>query len=142
MKTSSTNPTLDFFRDRKKQLKEEIEVLKKDLAAVMQAEKSYVSGLGSIDTSQTKMGVLKSTIVLVIRQANQRMRAGEILEKVRIHLNNPEIQRTSLSPQLSRLAKDDGILEHEGEFWWIKSSGANLEDNDERKELESVKAGS
>lgn len=73
---------------------------------------------------------MKEAVVETLRQTGLGMTVGQLLEEVNRRLGS-SYERTSLSPQLSRL-KADGIVKRDGNVWSLAESGPkNTETGDD-----------
>lgn len=129
--------TLKGFIDRRKnELLAEIEQLKSRIAAIESELKELNLVENSLSLQQGKLqstkesfrvkrliqsNTIKAEIVRILNGRNIPMLALDILHIINSG-RNPPLERTSLSPQLSRLKKD-GILKLDGSEWSLTEKG-------------------
>ena len=119
---------LEFLRQRKVQLK-------KELAELEVAERVYLSSGARLASGQQSLSLvepvrsrktIKEMILEVLRQIEPRgATALEILDLIRAQWK-PDLERTTLSPQLTRLRKRNEIHNDRGVWKLGKPQGEDL----------------
>lgn len=115
VRDSRVNTSLrTFIADRRAQLLLEIEMLRSELADLDKAEAAL--GASAAPSSDAAPKTLKGMAIDILRRHSAAgLTAGQILLAMQRRFDL-KIERSSLSPQLSRL-KREGILVQEGKYW-------------------------
>lgn len=124
----------DFIAQREAEIREQQRALKAELKELLVAK----NALDAQDAVKT-VTVLPPAMTIkdmardVLADAEKGMTSAEILAAIKAK-HGREIDRTSLSPQLSRL-KESGDLLLYGERWWAPAMYRKLEDELEAQRL-------
>jgi hypothetical protein len=131
-----TGTLKEFIDRRKNELLAEIEQLKSRIMAIESELKELNLVESSLSLQQSKSqltkesfrskrliqsNTIKAEIIRILYSRNIPMLALDILHIINSG-RNPPLERTSLSPQLSRL-KADGILKLDGSEWSLTEKG-------------------
>jgi hypothetical protein len=110
----------DFLANRKAEIKTQQVALRKELAEISAAETAIESSCNGEDATTRKRVssrlTIKDMIIGVLENKIEGADAFKILEMIKEKYGK-DISRPSLSPQLSRLKTDDGVLELDGNNW-------------------------
>ncbi len=111
----------DFLPQRKAQIKAQIAALKKELQAIQLAEGAIVSEDDedtTVITSRRKSSriTIKDMIIGVLENKPDGADSFKIRDLIKEKYDK-DVPRPSISPQLSRLKADDGLLELRGSNW-------------------------
>ena len=105
----------DFLAQREEEIKGQLKKLREELVEIKKAKSALsagpsIGGESGSDSESTRKTTIKDMIreVMAAPDAAQGVAAGSILDKIEAYFNT-SIERTSLSPQLSRL-RDQGEL--------------------------------
>ncbi len=129
---------LKQLRERKLQLKREladIEIAERLFRQLSDGEKSEQTYLPLImpSVTETQPKTIKKMVVKLLQETwPQGYTARELLENIRVRWN-AGLERTSLSPQLTRL-KNDGEIINEHNVWKLNRDGQG--DNEPSNETE------
>lgn len=120
-------PLRDFLAQREAAIREQQKALKVELREIQIARAALdsPSGVAPADAPRVTMGMfgqptIKSMALLVLEDATRGLTSSEILFNINIRFGR-DIDRTSMSPQLSRL-KDGGEIVLEGDRWFTKAN--------------------
>ena len=110
----------DFIASRKSEIRDQLKALKIELKELLVAE-TALEGQDVAPTPASSGPTIKdmARFVLGTNTAKDGLTSSEILAYIKTEFDR-EIDRTSLSPQLSRL-KDAGEVALEGEKWFSKA---------------------
>ncbi len=132
----------DFIANREGEIRDQLKALKGELKELQVAKAALDGQEVASPVSQSSGPTIKdmARAVLTADIAKNGMTSAGILGGIKEEFGR-EIDRTSLSPQLSRL-KDSGELVLVGDNWftaaahaaWVKSMGSIFSDDDEEKE--------
>lgn len=112
------NETLrDFIVSRKTEIKRQLRALKQEWRE-LQAAESAISTHESTDENQRKGITIKEMILGVLAEPNTCANAQEIISMIK-RKYDVEIQRTSISPQLSRLRQEGRLYMKGNNFWCL-----------------------
>jgi hypothetical protein len=135
----------DFIANRKGEIRDQLKMLKTELKELLLAEAALDGQDGTPAVAQSGGGpTIKDMARFVLNHdvAKEGLTSAEILGYIKEEYGR-EIDRTSLSPQLSRL-KDAGEVALLGEKWfskehydaWVKSLAIFPDDDDDQQEDE------
>ena len=105
------NTTLrDFIDSRETAIKEQIKALRAELAEIKLARQALNGGAQDLQTSPNNSSpTIKEMVRTILDAAPSGLTAHQILEKINSDYGK-DIERTSLSPQLSRLKSDNEVF--------------------------------
>lgn len=115
----------DFISTRESEIKAHIKVLRVELGELKVA-KSALEPQGSIvvtDSANPATKTIKEMIRDVLKSSHQGLTSTEILFKIN-ELFSKKIERTSLSPQLSRMKEDCEVTLHDNSWFLAVASQA------------------
>jgi hypothetical protein len=120
-----------MLRDQRDRLHREIEALQAELRRVSAAiealsAQDLFDELSEAHRRRRMPGSLKQMAYTVLRERGQALSALDILQKIETEFG-VRIERTSMSPQLSRLGQDEFLL-REGNLWRINPARTGLGD--------------
>jgi hypothetical protein len=109
------------LRDRLAEIAKEKESLKRAEQAAKDDEELSKRTIrsGRYVTRRIKPNTIMDTVLKILRESPRGLIALDILAKINLNRDQP-IERTSLSPQLSRL-KQGGFIELEGSTWKLST---------------------
>jgi hypothetical protein len=126
----------DFIFTRKAAIKAEMKALRKELADLKVAEDALEThSLAAKVESGAAAITIKGMIREVLKSSFSGLTSTEILENIGLKFGK-KIERTSLSPQLSRM-KDDGEVSLDGNFWHLLSE-LSEPNNDEAEPADQI----
>lgn len=113
------NTTLrDFIDSRETAIKEQIKALRAELAEIKLARQALNGGAQDLQTSPNNSSpTIKEMVRTILDAAPSGLTAHQILEKINSDYGK-DIERTSLSPQLSRLKSDNEVF-LDGDMWML-----------------------
>jgi hypothetical protein len=116
-----TTTLKDFLPQRKAQIKAQMAALKKELQAIQTAEGAIVSDdeeIATVTTQRRKTSkiTIKDMIVAVLENKPEGADSFAIIDLIKEKYGK-DVPRPSISPQLSRLKTDDGLLGIRGSNW-------------------------
>lgn len=123
------NRALNALNTQKKELESQIDGLQAKLSRVQAAISALTAGdlfdqmTGLSARPNRPAGTLKQMAFTVLHEADQAMTAAQILEAINKKFGQ-KIERTSMSPQLSRLG-DAGVLLRTENLWSINPHAKN-----------------
>lgn len=126
-----------FISRREREIREQISALRSELSELREAKKSLqpVEVATSADTAGSP--TIKDMVKAILADRPHGLLAAEILAKIHRKFG-VQIERTSLSPQLSRL-RQEGHLHLEGGKWFpTQSFLAGWQDADELDEIDAL----
>jgi hypothetical protein len=130
----------DFISSRKAEIRAQMKALRKELADLKVAE----DALGTQSSSgksepPTAVMTIKGMIREVLKSSSKGLTSTEILEGIDKNFGK-KIERTSLSPQLSRM-KEDGEVSLQGNFWVLSLPPSDQDLSDNLTEFEGNSGG-
>lgn len=121
----------DFIATRETDVKAQIKALRKELSELKAAKsvlESRAAPLGHDGPVQSSM-TIKDMIRDVLKSAPQGLTSTEIQAKITEHFSR-QIERTSLSPQLSRM-KDDSEVTLNDNMWFLPVVTESVSNSDD-----------
>ena len=123
-----------FMENRKLEILNQIEDLKSELAqleiaqsAINESGKKYKNYISELNLyTENKPITIKGMILKVLEQENSPLTAIEILNLINTRFNK-DLERTSLSPQLSRL-KEEGSVSYDSKYWTLAEPETSVDD--------------
>lgn len=123
-----------FMENRKSEILKQIEDLKSELAqleiaqsAIKESGKKYKNYISQFNLyTENKPLTIKGMILKVLEQENAPLTAIEILNLINARFDK-DIERTSLSPQLSRL-KEEGSVLYDNKYWTLADREIGVDD--------------
>lgn len=132
----SMNTTLrDFMDAREAAIKEQIKALRAEMAEIKVARQALSAGMTDSTTSRDNASLtIKDMVRAILEAAPKGMTAHDILASIKADYGK-DIERTSLSPQLSRLKADNEVW-LEGDRWfttvnWLSALDRRIETFDD-----------
>lgn len=113
----------DFISTRESEIKAQIKALRAELGDLKVAKSAldpHGSALGA-DSAPSATKTIKEMIRDVLKSNPQGLTSTEILIKIN-EFSARKIERTSLSPQLSRMKEDDEVT-LQNNFWFLTGIG-------------------
>lgn len=123
-------PAIKALRRRQREIDREIASLQAEKERVARALEVLSSGDLFQDTAPSSMerrrqgGSLKQMAYTVLSDAQRALTAAQILDKIEVEFGQ-KIERTSMSPQLSRLAHSK-FLKRSGNLWFIDKKNEEI----------------
>lgn len=111
-----------FLADRRTAIHAEMKALRAELREIDAASAALPmadSGVSPPPRASRAGPTLKELAVEILQRHSEGLEANDIREEMRLKYN-VTVKRSSLSPQLSRLAKD-GVIRREGHKWLLGS---------------------
>lgn len=112
----------EFLADRRAAIQAEMKALRAELREIEAASAALPDGRGEVlsPVRASRGGpTLKELAVEILQRHSEGLDANDIREEMRLK-HGVSVKRSSLSPQLSRLAKD-GVIQREGHKWLFQS---------------------
>lgn len=122
----------DFIASRETAIKEQIKALRLELTELKAAKNAMDSATSAIDSPSTQTGAktIKDMIREIMKSSETGLTSTEILAKIGSSFNR-QLERTSLSPQLSRMKDDGEVLLVDNS--WVLAGRENDNYRDEEK---------
>lgn len=119
-----------FLSDRRAEIQEQMKMLRAELRELDAASAALPDAVAPQETARVARErregpTLKVMAVEVLKQHPDGLEANDIRAQIG-QIYGVEVKRSSMSPQLSRLAKD-GIVRLAGHKWLLRSSQAALD---------------
>lgn len=117
----------DFITSREGEIREQMKALRSEMKE-LQLAKAALGGQGDAPESAAASSAptIKDMAKAVLAKAEKGLTANEILDAIKAEFQRA-IERTSLSPQLSRL-KDTGDVVLHGDRWWTPDAYRKFQD--------------
>lgn len=120
----------DYLAERRREIEAEIKALKAELAEIRIAEEALLGAPSKAGASviargplAVREGSIKDWILKALTLGPIGMETDDVISTVRT-IGGPEIPRSSMTPQLSRL-KAVGVVELEGRLWRLAEAAAS-----------------
>ncbi len=101
-----------FLSQRETEIKSQIKALRAELSEVQTAksalENGVVQNIKEADPQSNGQQTIKEMVIEVLKEAPEGLEANDIIDRINLFYGK-KIQRTSLSPQLTRLKRDEKI---------------------------------
>lgn len=119
---------LDYLSSRRAEIEAQIKALRAELAEIRIAE-AALSGEASSKTvvatpkgsAVVREGSIKDWVLKALTQAPLGLQTDAVIMGIR-EVGGPDVARSSITPQLSRL-KGDGLITYNEGKWWLTPSG-------------------
>lgn len=115
--------TLNQLIEKRRLLQEELRAIDAAIAAYERAQQLSLFPRRITKSNESRRKTIKQDALFVLSKAASGLTAREILNELNRTVR-PELERETLSPQLSRL-RQAGKLTYDDGIWSIKDGGAN-----------------
>lgn len=125
----------DYLAERRQAIEAELKALKAELAEIKIAEEALQGRISArpvgviVHRAMTiREGSIKDWILKVLALGPHGMETDDIIATAKT-IGGPEIPRSSITPQLSRL-KSAGFIEYDGHFWRLGDASPEARKNE------------